>query len=217
MSSGSLRFAVPFGPAGFRAGVSASADRIIIRNEVDLQRSFRQRYGISLDKKSGRYLRFETTLEAGLKKNYYRSRDDESLWQMLYGIRASSEIETFRHQSVYLRLVSEGIFSGGEIHPAELYPVGGARSIRGYRENQFRTERVSYLNLEYRLGKISRVFLFSDTGVLYREDTGWKLRSGAGFGLRSVSAVGIIELSFGVAERFSLDAARIHVSLVESF
>ena len=217
MSSGSLRFGAPFGPAGFRLSLSASADRIVIENEVDLSRSFRQRYGLGLEKKSGSYLRFESSLEGGLKKNYYKSRDDESIWQLLYNIEASSEIPTFRGQSVYLRLVSEGIFSGGEIHPAELFPVGGARSIRGYRENQFRTERTSYLNLEYRLGRTSRVFLFNDTGILYREDTGWELKNGAGFGLRSVSAVGIIELSFGVAERFSLDAARIHVSLVESF
>ena len=217
MSSGSLRFGAPFGPAGFRLSLSASADRIVIENEVDLSRSFRQRYGLGLEKKSGSYLRFESSLEGGLKKNYYKSRDDESIWQLLYNIEASSEIPTFRDQSVYLRLVSEGIFSGGEIHPAELFPVGGARSIRGYRENQFRTERTSYLNLEYRLGRTSRVFLFNDTGILYREDTGWELKNGAGFGLRSVSAVGIIELSFGVAERFSLDAARIHVSLVESF
>lgn len=217
MSSGSLRFGAPFGPAGFRLSLSASADRIVIENEVDLNRSFRQRYGLGLEKKSGSYLRFESSLEGGLKKNYYKSRDDESIWQLLYNIEASSEIPTFRSQSVYLRLVSEGIFSGGEIHPAELFPVGGARSIRGYRENQFRSERASYLNLEYRLGRTSRVFFFNDTGILYREDTGWELKNGAGFGLRSVSAVGIIELSFGMAERFSLDAARIHVSLVESF
>lgn len=217
MSSGSLRFRAPFGPAGFRLSVSASADRIVIQNDVDLSRSFRQRYGLGLEKSSGSYLRFETSLEGGLRNSYYKFRDDESVWQLLYNIEATSEMPTFRGQSAYLRVVSEGIFSGGEIHPAELFSVGGARSIRGYRENQFRAERASYLNLEYRLGRTSRVFLFNDTGVIYREDTGWEFRNGAGFGIRSVSAVGIIELSFGMAERFSLDAARIHVSLVESF
>jgi outer membrane protein assembly factor BamA len=217
MSSGSLKFRAPLGPAGFRLALSASADRNVLQYSTDLSRSFRQRYGIGIEKKSGTYLRFESSLEGALKKNYYRSRDDQSLWQLLYNFEVSTEVPTFRGQSVYLRTVSEGIFSGGEIHPAELFPVGGARSIRGYRENQFRAERVSYLNLEYRLGDISRVFLFGDAGLLYRGDNGWQVRNGAGFGIRSVSAVGIIELSFGVAERFSLDAARIHVSLVESF
>jgi len=217
ITSGKLKFRVPFGPAGFRISASAAADRNVIQNSTDLLRSFRQRYGMGIEKQGGVYLNFEASMEGGRKKNYYRSRGDESLWQFMYSLEADSEIETVRGQSVYLRLVSRGIFSQGEIHRAELFQLGGARSLRGYRENQFRGERISFLNLEYRVGGISRVFIFNDSGMYYREDTGWQFKNGAGFGLRSVSAVGIIELSFGVAERFSLDAARIHVSLVESF
>lgn len=217
ITSGKLKFRAPFGPAGFRISVSAAADRNVIQNSTDLSRSFRQRYGMGIEKQGGAYLNFDASMEGGRKKNYYRSRGDEFLWQFLYSLEADSEIETFRGQSVYLRLVSRGIFSQGKIHRAELFQLGGARSLRGYRENQFRGERISFLNLEYRIGGTSRVFIFNDAGMYYREDTGWQLKNGAGFGLRSVSAVGIIELSFGVAERFSLDAARIHVSLVESF
>ena len=43
------------------------------------------------------------------------------------------------------------------------------------------------------------------------------MKNGVGFGLRSVSPLGVIELSFAVGDRLSLEGTRIHISLQEQF
>ena len=88
---------------------------------------------------------------------------------------------------------------------------------RGYRENQFRGEKVGWANLEYRFGGESRIFLFYDAGTYYREETGWEIVDGFGFGLMSSSKLGTVALSFGMGERVALDGMLIHISLIENF
>jgi outer membrane protein assembly factor BamA len=123
----------------------------------------------------------------------------------------------FTRQSIFMRLVSEGVFSTGDVKPAETYPLGGARSLRGYRENQFRGEKIAWANLEYRFGGESRIFLFYDAGTYYRRDTGWDFRDGFGFGLMSSSKLGTVALSFGMGDSIALDGMLIHISLIENF
>ncbi|MBU1936987.1 BamA/TamA family outer membrane protein, partial [bacterium] len=54
-----------------------------------------------------------------------------------------------------------------EILLPDLYRLGGARSLRGYREEQFYGSRIGWMNLElrYLLGGASRVFGFVDGGA----------------------------------------------------
>ena len=137
--------------------------------------------------------------------------------QLLYSFEGQVEVPAFAGQSFFSRLASEGVFSTGDVEPAETYPLGGARSLRGYRENQFRGEKIAWSNLEYRFGGESRIFLFYDIGAYYRNIEGWNLKTGLGFGLRSSSALGTVELSFGVGDRLSLEGTRIHISLIENF
>jgi outer membrane protein insertion porin family len=118
---------------------------------------------------------------------------------------------------MFARLVSEAVFSTGTIPLAELFPLGGATTLRGYREGQFRGERLAFTNLEYRFGEGGWLFLFDDLGAFYRRDGGWAVKNGTGFGLRSQSPLGVVVLSFGVGERLSLEGTRIHISLVEKF
>jgi len=50
------------------------------------------------------------------------------------------------------------------------YRFGGATTLRGYREEQFRGSRVAWSNIEYRylLSPRSRAFVFVDLGYYYR-------------------------------------------------
>ena len=47
---------------------------------------------------------------------------------------------------------------------------GGAESLRGYREGQFRGDRVVYGGIEYRYGdpRAARVYTFFDAGAFSR-------------------------------------------------
>ncbi|MCX5754333.1 MAG: BamA/TamA family outer membrane protein, partial [Candidatus Krumholzibacteria bacterium] len=136
---------------------------------------------------------------------------------VLYRVDGRAGKSTWGNQSAYARLVAEAVHSTGAIPLAELFPLGGATTLRGYRESQFRGERIVFANVEYRFGEGGWLFLFDDAGAFFRGGEGWTLKNGAGFGLRSQSPLGIVVLSFGVGEQLSLEGTRIHISLVEKF
>ncbi|HEX5131995.1 MAG TPA: POTRA domain-containing protein [Candidatus Krumholzibacteria bacterium] len=110
---------------------------------------------------------------------------------------------------------------------SEQFYIGGARTVRGYRENQFHGRRIGYARNELRLGRTARegLYLFSDVGYVLQEtmneagavsEHGSGL-AGFGFGVRSVSRLGRIDLSFAVSDEVSLQATKVHVLLEQNF
>jgi outer membrane protein assembly factor BamA len=212
--AGGLYARIPLGPASAVTG-GLGADRNV-PGSGELDRSVRQRFriGISAERNAARG---ELHVEGARKESYYTDGRTEGEWQFLYRFSGETSIPAFAGQSLYLRLVSDAVFAKGEIPLAETYSLGGARSLRGYRENQFRGERIAFTNIEYRFGESGGLFVFDDAGIFYHADEGWTFKNGVGFGLHSVSPVGVLTLSFGVGERLSLDETRVHVSLLERF
>jgi outer membrane protein insertion porin family len=110
-----------------------------------------------------------------------------------------------------------------EVAASELYAFGGARSLRGYREEQFRGDGVAFGGLEYRLGdaRSAQVYGFLDGGALRRRrreapreesaHLGW------GLGMRADVAAGRFDLSFGLGEERSFSAVKVHVSFLQRF
>ncbi|MBN1163520.1 MAG: hypothetical protein JXB45_03000 [Candidatus Krumholzibacteriota bacterium] len=216
MISAGAYIRLPLGPK-FSLLAGMAGDRNIPGESSTLRKSFRQRYRLGISKDSGSALRFQLHLDGAHKRNSFSDGSEDNEGQMLYRLEGALKINTWKNQAFHGRLVSEAVFSSGDVPLSEMYPLGGARSLRGYRENQFRGERVNWINLEYRLGEESRLFLFDDIGGWYRDGEGWTFRNGLGFGLRSVSQLGIVELSFGVGERIDLESTLIHISLIENF
>ena len=103
------------------------------------------------------------------------------------------------------------------------FRFGGARTLRGYREEQFRGSRVAWMNLEYRylLGPRSRAFVFYDLGYFYRiEDNLEKvenLKQGYGIGVRLETRLGMIGLDYGLGEGDKWLQGKIHLSLTNTF
>ncbi len=214
-NAGGLYAGIPIGSAvSLVAG--AAADRNV-PSTGDLLRSVRQRYRVGVESAGAANLAFAAFVEGASRKRYYAGNRSEHDAELLYRVEGSAERGTWRNQSVYARIVAEGVHATGDIPLAELYPLGGAASLRGYRESQFRGESVAFVNLEYRFGEGGWLFLFDDVGAYYRREDGWTPKNGAGFGLRSESPVGIVALSFGVGEELSLEGTRIHISLIEKF
>jgi outer membrane protein insertion porin family len=113
-----------------------------------------------------------------------------------------------------------------EIRLPDLYRLGGARTLRGYREEQFLGSRLGWASLEarYWLGEASRVFLFTDAGGIYREfrelDQQKKTtiyRTSAGLGLRLETGLGVWGIDYGIGESDNLLRGKLHVSLFSSF
>ncbi|UCH82904.1 MAG: BamA/TamA family outer membrane protein, partial [Candidatus Latescibacterota bacterium] len=177
----------------------------------------------------GIYVEFRTRQAYGHK--WISMRDDapdESVSQFISEIRAAGTAGVTRHVHGYIEINYKGLESPEKFVPlSEQFYVGGAATIRGYRENQFHGRRTAYARSELRLGRsaFENAYLFLDGGYVYQE-----LRTpegevsnpeifpvGYGFGLRTQSRLGNIDLSFGVGDKPSLRQTKVHVILNRSF
>jgi len=107
-----------------------------------------------------------------------------------------------------------GMVEGRNLLPYELLPLGGAKSLRGYWEEQFRDLRVAWLNLELRreLGGGSWGFPFLDVGYARG-----KVRWGYGVGLRLRTGMGRIGVDYGLGPGDELWEGKVHLVLEGRF
>jgi len=177
----------------------------------------------------GKGIRYNTTLEVGKKKNLapesvieqYQLKKDVDNKRLTLDFEW--HIPLFRWQVLSLALHGRQIKSNEKYVPlTDQYRFGGARTMRGYREDQFRGAQVAWSNLEYRylLGRRSRVFIFLDSGYYSREEEsgskeGYKI--GYGLGLRLETGLGIMGIDYGLGEGDGLFNGKVHVGLINEF
>jgi outer membrane protein insertion porin family len=115
---------------------------------------------------------------------------------------------------------------GRDIQESDMFRFGGARTLRGYRENQFMGSRVAWTNAEYRflLGRRSFLFGFFDTGYYSRPaDTVRNIAAedgvkyGYGIGLRTDTPLGNLSVSFALGQGDSFSQGKIHIGLNNDF
>lgn len=131
-------------------------------------------------------------------------------------------IPTREAQAILLRIELTGMASTqDEIPFHEQITLGGANSLRGYREEQFRGSRVALGTVEYRflLGRMSRAIVFVDAGYFYRQSPSFAkgTKLGYGIGLRGETGLGIIAIDYGLGEGDSLLDGKLHVGLIREF
>ncbi|MFC1726424.1 BamA/TamA family outer membrane protein [candidate division KSB1 bacterium] len=125
----------------------------------------------------------------------------------------------FSKSVLYMKLYGSKITSSaGNIPLSQMYLLGGASSLRGYREEQFRTPYLAYSNLEYRyiLDRYSRIYLFFDHGY-FKLNNRFTQKSGFGFGFRIRSKIGIIGFDFAFSPDVSFNESKIHFRLINDF
>lgn len=128
-----------------------------------------------------------------------------------------------------LEVQAQGRFAGESVlEPWERTPVGGARTLRGHDEEEFRVDRVVLSRFEFRAfpGSVGEhVALFWDHAEMFtREATAppatvlrRRTADGLGLGLHLVTGAGRVDVDYGVAPgRGALDG-RIHMRLVSTF
>lgn len=105
-----------------------------------------------------------------------------------------------------------------------LYTMGGYQSLRGYREDEFRSQNLGWTNLElrYRLSRDSRVFIFFDQGIL--SSVNKKLKTdifALGTGLKLGTRLGILSLEYALGYNGNslnpIGLGMIHAGLDTSF
>lgn len=104
----------------------------------------------------------------------------------------------------------------------ELFPLGGRADLRGFKEEQFLTDRQALLTAEYRflVTARGRLYLFTDAAyrhLLQREtfDEGVALGYGAGFTV--ATDAGTYGVAYGLAAGEGPLEGKIHVSVTEEF
>lgn len=142
-------------------------------------------------------------------------------------LRATADLHRIlplgRRTALAASLHGAGVAETGFGLPDGPLRLGGAASIRGYREEAFLVNRAFWLNLEWRviLARRSRAFLFVDAGVLGDTARGERDRLlyplGFGLGIRTVSRVGTIGLEYGLARTDSPGRGKVHVRMVNDF
>jgi len=102
-----------------------------------------------------------------------------------------------------------------------LFSVGGANSIRGYRENEFLTNLFVYQNIEllYLISPKNRLMAFIDPALINKNegDIYWRKIMGYGVGLELGSKDWIFGLSYALNPYRSFGEGLLHFKVVNRF
>ncbi|MFC1584103.1 POTRA domain-containing protein [Fibrobacterota bacterium] len=102
-----------------------------------------------------------------------------------------------------------------------LFQVGGAQTIRGYRENEFLTNLYLYANVElqYLLSDRNRIYLLVDPGLINKNqgDVYWNRVLGYGVGADLGSRDWIFGISYALSTERKFEEGLVHVKVVNNF
>jgi outer membrane protein insertion porin family len=115
---------------------------------------------------------------------------------------------------------------GNDIEISDMYRLGGNNTLRGYQENQFTANRIIWTNIEYRylIGLRSYAFLFTDIAYYKRDAlpvqhlpqlTSTKI--GYGIGITFETGLGMLSVSYALAQGDSFNHGKIHFGLIGEF
>ncbi len=117
-------------------------------------------------------------------------------------------------------------FSAASIDVSDLFQIGGAATLRGYREGQFLGSRIVWLNSEYRFLVASRSFFYGFVDAAYivqpaMRDIGMEGieegKVGYGIGVRFDSGIGLIGVCIALGEGDTFSTAKLHFRLTNGF
>ena len=147
-----------------------------------------------------------------------------SLQRILLDISVFYQI--FNRQVVAVSFHGRELRGSSFFETSDLFRLGGANTLRGYREDQFLGNRIFWTNLEYRVLLTRRTFgfLFLDTGYFLRnaepqlniqKSEGFKI--GYGLGINLETSLGVLRVSFALAKGDTFSDAKIHFGIVNEF
>ncbi len=117
-------------------------------------------------------------------------------------------------------------YRSGSIEVGDMFRLGGAGTLRGYREGQFLGSTIVWSNLEYRfvVERRSYFFGFLDAGYIVNPEIpliglhkSEQTKLGYGLGIRLDTSLGLIGVSVGFGEGDTFSTAKLHIRLVNAF
>lgn len=171
-----------------------------------------------------RGLVLETLLEQGVKRRDLRRDTTDlaapvSISQQRLVAAGRVFVPTLRRQVLVLG-GDAALLLGDVYDDSDLFRFGGATSLRGYDEEQFRGNVVGRALVEYRyqIDRTSFAFLFADVGYIRRPETPGvsgdeSVRPGYGLGLQYRTPLGLVNVSYALNPDDGPTRGKVHVGL----
>ncbi len=155
----------------------------------------------------------------------YEEEEKASANQYRIEIDLAGFIRIFKTHVVALGLHLKTV-EGENIEISDLYRFGGTNSLRGFNEEIFYGNIITWSNLEYRLmlSREAYIFGFFDSGYYDNKinsslsDTAQKdFTFGYGAGVSFATGVGVMKISFALGENDSFSQGKIHFGISNGF
>ncbi len=208
--------------AGGGASAGVTGNTLRWRGNVGLRFT-----SLGREEDGGRFGTFEVRAETAHRRNDLRSpagADHDRVRQTIWGGRFEAGLPLALRHVIAARGEWHALTSDeAEVPVSELFEFGGARTLRGYREAQFRGDQVAYGGLEYRYGdrRVAQLYAFLDAGALRRRvraaPRDESAHVGTGVGMRAQVATGALDVSFGIGEEHSFSSTKVHVAFQQRF
>jgi len=205
-------------PSGWRGRVLWGFERTLFPLE-DLEISRRRQglgirwRGVGAEERGERTFSFDTDL-----LNRKEAGEEERQWELSGQWRWTQPIR--EDVRIRWRIGGVWLYSPSPISEAELYPLGGAATLRGWDEEHFRGDRLGSGSLELAVGRALELAAFLDYGR-GRRDTGEEALSfegwGGGIGLRAPGERGSLILDIALGEGVTMSDLRVHLKLETGF
>lgn len=163
---------------------------------------------------------------ADKKMNYRDDPQQQSVSQYIVTAMLRSAFQLRERMHIANRTVFQQLTSDeGFVPLSEQFYIGGAATVRGYRENQFHSPLVAYSRTEFLVGRsrLENGYVFADVGYYAQQyqpglvAAKGRVLAGFGVGLRTQSRAGNVDLSFAVGDEYTLRQTKIHLILNRSF
>jgi outer membrane protein insertion porin family len=150
---------------------------------------------------------------------------DDSFNLQKFEVDLSFYYSFFNRQVAALSLHAREL-RGSNFEIGDYYLFGGTNTLRGYREKQFQGNRLLWSNLEYRFLFSNRSFgfVFLDGGYFLRSadlansiQEISEFKTGYGVGINLETGLGILSVSFALANGGSFKQGKIHFGIINEF
>jgi outer membrane protein assembly factor BamA len=220
--------------SGVRAWLSVAGERTVLEEgPVERATASATEAGIEADRRDDalrprRGWRAAFATGTAFKRERLRPEDSRRATQVTAWLRSEGHRRIGASTGLRLHLDGALRLSNEPVVPFyDLDPVGGALSLRGYREGQFRASRWAVARTEFGVfpAAAGRAYAFVDQGVLYRPflDPGGRPVSrtdyhlGGGLGIEAPSGLGLVSLSLGWGRGDGPLDGKLHVRLINRF
>lgn len=182
-----------------------------------LDNPFNPRSGLSLESLIERGDKIEKSKTIAVDDD--TTRITQTVRQERLQLTARGFLPTFRTQTIAFG-ADLAVLLSNVYDESDLFRIGGANSLRGYDEDQFRASTAIRLLIEYRvlLDALSYAFVFTDVGYVETprigdipSTSGWY--PGFGLGMRFDTAAGLVSASYALNDKDGVTNGRVHLGI----